>query len=64
MARTARPRCLGMRPLAAFPIKMGSCAFLMPVGALRFIRGGRYSARVAPGLTLGASPVCCWPPTS
>jgi uncharacterized membrane protein YfcA len=47
---------LGMSPLAAFPIMMGSCAFLMPVGALRFIRGGRYSARAALGLTLGGIP--------
>jgi uncharacterized membrane protein YfcA len=47
---------LGMSPLAAFPIMMGSCAFLMPVGALRFIREGRYSARAALGLALGGIP--------
>ena len=29
---------LGMNPTAAFPIMMGSCAFLMPVGSMRFIR--------------------------
>ncbi len=29
---------LGMSPTAAFPIMMGSCAFLMPVGSARFIR--------------------------
>ena len=29
---------LGMNPQAAFPIMMGSCAFLMPVGSLRFVR--------------------------
>ena len=29
---------LGMNPTAAFPIMMGSCAFLMPVGGIRFIR--------------------------
>ena len=29
---------LGMNPKAAFPIMMGSCAFLMPIGSLRFIR--------------------------
>ena len=28
---------LGMNPIAAFPIMMGSCAFLMPVAGLRFI---------------------------
>ncbi len=29
---------LGMSERTAFPIMMGSCAFLMPVGSLRFIR--------------------------
>lgn len=44
---------LGMNPTAAFPIMMGSCAFLMPVGSLRFIREQCYSLRVALGLALG-----------
>lgn len=47
---------LGMDPLAAFPIMMGSCAFLMPVAGLRFIRSGRYDARAALGLALGGVP--------
>ena len=47
---------LGMNPLAAFPIMMGSCAALMPVGALRFIRAGRYHARAALSLALGGIP--------
>jgi len=47
---------LGMNPLAAFPIMMGSCAFLMPVGALRFIRAGRYDVRAALGLAVGGIP--------
>src|SRR5712692_547740 len=34
---------LGMNPTAAFPIMMGSCAFLMPVGSIRFIRTRSYS---------------------
>ena len=34
---------LGMSPVAAFPIMMGSCAFLMPVGGVRFIKAGRYA---------------------
>jgi uncharacterized membrane protein YfcA len=38
---------LGMDPRAAFPIMMGSCAFLMPVGGLRFVREGSYSVRAA-----------------
>src|SRR5512132_3117179 len=33
---------LGMNPTAAFPIMMGSCAFLMPMAAARFVRAGRY----------------------
>jgi uncharacterized membrane protein YfcA len=32
---------------------MGSCAFLMPVGSLRFIREQSYSLRVALGLAIG-----------
>ena len=47
---------LGMNPLAAFPIMMGSCAFLMPVGGARFVRSGRYDCRAALGLTLGGLP--------
>jgi uncharacterized membrane protein YfcA len=47
---------LGMDPKAAFPIMMGSCAFLMPVASARFIQAGRYSPRVALGLALGGLP--------
>ena len=47
---------LGMNPKAAFPIMMGSCAFLMPIGSLEFIRHGRYSLRTALGLGLGGIP--------
>jgi uncharacterized membrane protein YfcA len=47
---------LGMSPLAAFPIMMGSCAFLMPIGGARFIRTGRYNSRAALGLALGGLP--------
>lgn len=47
---------LGTSPRAAFPIMMGSCAFLMPVGSCRFIRSGRYSPRAAIGLTVGGIP--------
>jgi len=47
---------LGMDPKAAFPIMMGSCAFLMPVGSMRFIRKGRYSLTAAVGLALGGIP--------
>ena len=47
---------MGMNPLAAFPIMMGSCAFLMPVGGYRFIKARRYSPKAALGLTLGGIP--------
>jgi uncharacterized membrane protein YfcA len=47
---------LGMNPIAAFPIMMGSCAFLMPVGSLRFIERGSYSPRTALGLAVGGVP--------
>ena len=44
---------LGMDPAAAFPIMMGSCAFLMPVASARFIKRRAYSAPVALGLAIG-----------
>ncbi|MGH7737842.1 MAG: permease [Candidatus Tyrphobacter sp.] len=47
---------LGMNPKAAFPIMMGSCAFLMPFASARFIRFDAYSLRSAIGLTLGGLP--------
>ncbi len=47
---------LGMNPRAAFPIMMGSCAFLMPVGSLRFIQKDSYALKAAMGLTLGGIP--------
>jgi uncharacterized membrane protein YfcA len=47
---------MGLNPRAAFPIMMGSCAFLMPVGGLRFVRGRRYNAPVALGFAIGGPP--------
>lgn len=47
---------LGMNPAAAFPIMMASCAFLMPVASLRFIRFDAISLRTVLGLTLGGIP--------
>jgi len=47
---------LGMNLKAAFPIMMGSCAFLMPVGSVKFIRGERYGLRTTLGLALGGVP--------
>ena len=47
---------LGMNPKAAFPIMMGSCAFLMPVGSVRFIRERSYNLKSALGLAIGGVP--------
>jgi uncharacterized membrane protein YfcA len=47
---------LGMNPTAAFPIMMGSCAFLMPVAGARFIARGSYLPSAALGLAIGGVP--------
>ena len=47
---------LGMNQATAFPIMMGSCAFLMPVGSERFIREERYNLKAALGLAIGGAP--------
>src|SRR5436190_1345553 len=47
---------LGMTPAAAFPIMMGSCAFLMPISSVRFVRTRTYDARASLGLALGGLP--------
>ena len=47
---------LGMEPRAAFPIMMGSGAFMGLVAAMRFVSSGRYVARASLGLALGGIP--------
>ncbi|HKE90029.1 MAG TPA: TSUP family transporter, partial [Gemmatimonadales bacterium] len=47
---------LGMDPRAAFPIMMGSCAFLMPIAGMRFIKQGSYSLRASLVLMLAGIP--------
>lgn len=47
---------LGMSPIAAFPIMMGSCAFLMPIASWRFIKFDAYTLKAALGLTIGGVP--------
>jgi uncharacterized membrane protein YfcA len=47
---------LGMNPTAAFPIMMGSCAFLMPVASARFVRERSFDLRASLGLLLGGIP--------
>jgi uncharacterized membrane protein YfcA len=47
---------LGMAPTAAFPIMMGSCAFLMPISSIRFVKTRTYHVQAALGLALGGLP--------
>lgn len=47
---------MGMNPVAAFPIMMGACAFLMPVAGTRFVLANRQRVPAALGLTLGGLP--------
>ena len=47
---------LGMTPTAAFPIMMGSCAFLMPFSSVRFVGSRTYHRQAALGLALGGFP--------
>jgi uncharacterized membrane protein YfcA len=47
---------LGMNPTAAFPIMMGSCAFLMPIASVRFVTTRTYHVQAALGLALGGLP--------
>jgi uncharacterized membrane protein YfcA len=47
---------LGMNPRAGFPIMMGSCAFLMPICGVKFIKEGSYSLSAAVALAIGGIP--------
>lgn len=47
---------LGMDPTAAFPIMMGSGAFVATVAGVRFIGAGRFHGRLALALTVGGIP--------
>jgi uncharacterized membrane protein YfcA len=44
---------LGMHPIAAFPIMMGSCALLQPVASVRFFQTGKFAWGPSLGLTFG-----------
>lgn len=46
---------LGMSPKVAFPIMMGSCAFLMPVAAIKFVKEGAYDRRASMGISIGGA---------
>ncbi len=43
---------LGLSPQVAFPIMMGSCAFLMPPASIQFIRKGAYNRKAAIGMAI------------
>jgi uncharacterized membrane protein YfcA len=43
---------LGLSPQVAFPIMMGSCAFLMPPASIQFIKKGAYNRKAALGMAL------------
>ncbi len=47
---------LGMNPTAAFPIMMGSCAFLMPISSTKFVASGSYHKQASIGLAIGGLP--------
>jgi len=44
---------LGMSPAVAFPIMMGSCAFLMPVASMKFVKESAYNKKASLGITVG-----------
>ena len=44
---------LGMHPLAAYPIMIGSDGLLIPVASLGFLKSGRFSQGCSLGLAIG-----------
>jgi uncharacterized membrane protein YfcA len=54
---------LGMHPIAAYPIMIGSDGVLIPVATLGFLRSGRFAHGCALGLTLGGllGTLCAFP---
>jgi uncharacterized membrane protein YfcA len=43
---------LGLSPQVAFPIMMGSCAFLMPPASVKFIKEGAYNRKAAVAMAI------------
>ncbi len=43
---------LGLSPQVAFPIMMGSCAFLMPPASIKFIKEGAYNRKAAVSMAI------------
>lgn len=46
---------LGMSPKIAFPIMMGSCAFLMPAASAKFVKEGAYDRKASMAITIFGS---------
>lgn len=46
---------LGLHPLGAFPIMMGTCGLVQPAASLRFFKTGRFAFGPALGLTIGGA---------
>lgn len=44
---------LGMSPAVAFPIMMGSCAFLMPVASIKFVKESSYNKKASLAIAIG-----------
>lgn len=44
---------MGMSPIVAFPLMMGSCAMLMPVATVRFIKEKAYNRKASLAITIG-----------
>jgi uncharacterized membrane protein YfcA len=47
---------LGLHPLAAFPIMMGSCGLVQPAAGLQFFRSGRFAFGTSLAITIGSIP--------
>jgi uncharacterized membrane protein YfcA len=45
---------LGLHPLGAFPVMMGSCGLVQPVASLQFFRSGRFAWGTSIGLWIGS----------
>jgi uncharacterized membrane protein YfcA len=43
---------LGLSPKIAFPIMMGSCAFLMPAASVKFVKEGAYDRKASMAITV------------
>ena len=43
---------LGLSPAVAFPIMMGSCAFLMPAASVKFVKEGAYDRKASMAITV------------